>query len=469
MENALFALRALYHDFADEALQDFSTFLKFESISSEIDKKEEVTRCAFWLKKTIEEMGFATSLWKTSSHPILFASHLEAGPEKPTLLIYNHYDVQPVDPLELWDSPPFEPTIRNGEIFARGAQDNKGQCFYVLQGLKLLLKKNKTLPINVKLLIEGEEEMGSIGLSRILEKKKAELQADYLGVVDLGMLEAKQPVITLGVRGIVTIDVDVTAAHTDLHSGSHGGIAPNANHAMIEILSKLHFDSGAVAVPGFYDAVRQIPQSEKEQLSLTFDSDKYQRQFGTPPSGGEKALSPLERAWLRPTLEINGMSGGYSGTGFKTVIPARAHAKISCRLVPDQNPQTIGRLVADYITFLAPEEVNIIAKIHPGGGKAVRTTVTSPIVRAFSKAYEEVFGQKTGYIFEGASIPIVYELAKKTEAAFVLLGLGLPDDNIHAPNEHFGIDRLEKGSLIIARAIELLATSEKGFSHEPKV
>lgn len=457
MTTGLSSLKNLYQESKEEGLNDYFTFLKFESVSSESEYKESVLQCAEWLKGYIGQMGFTTELWETSGHPIIYASYLQAGPEKPTLLIYNHYDVQPVDPLELWESPPFEPTVKDGEVFARGAEDNKGQCFYVLQALKLLLKRDGTLPINIKLCIEGEEETGSAGLSEILKHKGKELQADYLAIVDLGIRKPNKPAITLGVRGMVTMDVEVEGSHTDLHSGSNGGIVYNPIHALVEILNNLRDAEGAVTVPGFYDDVLSVTASERSQLNLEFDVKEYFDMFGATPSGGEKKYEPLERAWTRPTLEINGITGGYTGRGFKTVIPAKAHAKVSCRLVPNQDPLKIGKMVADHIKELAPEGINVAVDVHPGVGSAVRSDISSTIVKAFSQAYQEVFNDKTEYIFEGGSIPIINELSEASHSSVVLVGLGLPDDQVHAPNEHFGIDRIEKGSLIIARAIEILS------------
>jgi acetylornithine deacetylase/succinyl-diaminopimelate desuccinylase-like protein len=439
-----------------QALKDYFTFLGFQSISSEPSYKGHVEACAAWLMQYLQKMGFDTQLWPTSGHPVIFASNLKAGPEKPTLLIYNHYDVQPVDPLNEWLSPPFEPTVKEGQVYARGAQDNKGQCFYTLLALKALLGRDKELPVNIKLCIEGEEECGSQGLSKILSQKKKELKADYLAIVDVGLHEPTVPAVTLGVRGIVTMDVEVQGTNTDLHSGSHGGLAYNPIHALIEILAKTHNQEGQVAIPGFYDDVVTVSSKERSQLALEFDEKKYISIFGAPPTGGEKAYSPSERAWLRPTLEVNGIHGGYSGAGFKTVIPAKASAKVSCRLVPNQEPQKIAKLVAQFIESQAPKGIQVKVHIHPGGGKAVRANPQSEIVQAFAKAYSEVFQAPCEFIFEGGSIPVVTELAQASGSEVVLVGLGLADDKIHAPNEHFGLDRIEKGFLVIARTLELL-------------
>lgn len=438
------------------AMDEYFSFLKFESISSEANHTPQVLACADWLVKYLQKMGFTVELWPTPGHPTIYATHLKAGPDKPTLLIYNHYDVQPVDPLEQWITPPFEPTIREGEVFARGAQDNKGQCFYVLQGIKALLERDKKLPINIKLCIEGEEETGSMGLSKILPQKQKELKADYLAVVDMGIRKPNVPAITLGLRGMVTMDLTVQGSNSDMHSGSNGGLFYNPIHALVELLAKLRDPSGKITIPGFYDDVIPLDPEEKAQIAFTFDEKAYEKMFGAKPTGGEHAYSPLERVWTRPTLEINGITGGYSGTGFKTVIPAHASAKISCRLVPDQDPKKIGSLVAKFIEKNAPDGVKVEVKLRPGGGKSVRASPSSRVVKAFAQAFGEVFQKPCEFIFEGASVPIIPELAAASESEVILLGLGLPDDKIHAPNEHFGIKRLEQGALAIARGIELL-------------
>lgn len=450
-----------YKKSSDSALKDFFTFLKFQSISTDPAFKNEVKACADWLTHYISDIGFHVEQWTTSGHPVIFASHLEAGPSKPTLLIYNHYDVQPTDPLELWNSPPFEPTVINGEVFARGAQDNKGQCFYVLQALKAYLKVHKKFPLNIKLCIEGEEESGSTGLSKILKEpqRQKQLKADYLAIVDMGIFDINSPAVTLGVRGIVTMEVRALCSTTDLHSGSHGGIVYNPLHALVKILSQLRDDNGKITIPGFYDNVKPLDPSHQAKISLDFDPKQYEKQFGAKPTGGEKEFSILERAWNRPTLEINGITGGYGGAGFKTVIPAKALAKVSCRLVPDQDPQKIGTLVAKHIQSLAPEGIKIEVEIYPGSGKAIRANPDSVLVKSFAKAYETLYNKPCKYIFDGGSIPIVTELANASGSEVILLGFGLPDDQIHAPNEHFGIDRLEKGFLVMTYALEELGKS----------
>lgn len=449
-------LKGLYEKSKDQALADFLTFLKLESVSSEATHTPQTQACCQWVINYLKKIGFNVELWPTTGHPTIFASYDKAGPNQPILLIYNHYDVQPADPLDLWESPPFTPTIRNGQIYARGAQDNKGQCFYVLLALKSLIERDGTLPINVKLCIEGEEECGSTGLSGILQDRKKELKADYLAIVDLGMQDAKTPAVTLGIRGILSMDVIVEGTKRDLHSGSHGGLAYNPNKALVQVLNKMYDKEGKVAIPGFYDDVIAVSDKDKANLTLSFDPEKYEAEYGAKPTGGEKAFSYVERNWFRPTIEINGIAGGYAGEGFKTVIPAKAIAKVSCRLVPNQDPIKIGRLVANFLESHAPEGTRISVHLHPGYGKALRCDASSKVAKAFAKAYEEIFHTTCHTICSGASIPIATELAEACGGDLVMVGLGLGSDCIHAPNEHFGIDRIEKGFLSICRTLQIL-------------
>lgn len=456
VKSSLPLIKSLIKKNKHQVLKDYYTFLSFPSISSEYEYRQHVIDCANWLFHYLKEMGFHVELWPTSGHPVVFASYLKAGPDKPTLLIYNHYDVQPVDPIEEWITPPFKPTLRVDNVYARGAQDNKGQCFYVLQALKFLLDAQGSLPMNVKLCIEGEEETGSAGLSQILKAKAQDLQAEYLAIVDLGLRDPQVPAVTLGTRGLVSMDVEVKGANVDLHSGSHGGIVLNPLHVLVELLASMRNSQGQITIPGFYDEVIELPAEERSKVSFNFDLNDYQEATGAYPLGGEKEYSVLERAWTRPTVELNGLWGGYTGKGFKTIIPAKASAKISCRLVPNQHPRKIGELVANYLRSNAPQGVQVTVNVHPGVGKAVRTNSSAKIVKAFSAAFEEVFDVPCEFILEGASIPIITELAEASGGETVLVGLGLPGDQIHAPNEHFSVDRIEKGILVIARALELL-------------
>ncbi len=439
-----------------QLLEDYFTFLRFKSISTESAYKQEVRRCMTWLEAYIGQLGFTTEIWEGPEHPVLFAHWLHAGPDKPTVLIYNHYDVQPVDPLELWESPPFEPEIRGGEVYARGAEDNKGQCFYVLSALQALFNRDGKLPLNVKLCIEGEEEAGSVTINSLLPSKKEPLRADYLLVVDLGFPAADIPAVTLGCRGIVSVSLELRGSKTDLHSGEHGGVAYNPNHALIEMLAKLHDCAGRVLLPGFYDDVLEASAEDKNVLYLDFNAAKYEAAFGAKPVGGERNYAPLESAWLRPTLEINGIGGGYTGEGFKTVIPARAIAKLSCRLVPNQDPEKIAASLQKFLNENCPPGIELMIKTNPGS-RAFRTRPDSKVVQAAAQAFSEVCGVASKYILCGGSIPVTGALGKTAGAETVLLGYGLADDNIHAPNEHFGVDRLRKGLATMAVLLEKLA------------
>jgi acetylornithine deacetylase/succinyl-diaminopimelate desuccinylase-like protein len=459
--SSLADLKRVWAGMKEEALEDYYTFLRFESVSTDPQYKSQVRACADWLIDYIKKIGFKTELWETHGNPVIFASHLEAGPDKPTLLIYNHYDVQPVDPLNEWETPPFEPSERNGEVYARGAEDNKGQCFYVLQALKFLMQSGKPIPINIKLVIEGEEESASTNLVEVLQQKnrQKQLKADYLAIVDMGLRNKDTPAVTLGVRGLVTMEVRLQGSSGDLHSGSHGGIVINPLHALVEMLSTLHDSQGRVTIPGFYDDIVPMDPKDLAKIALDFDAKKYEEMFGAKPTGGEKNFTPFERAWNRPTLEINGISGGYGGKGFKTVIPAKTLAKVSCRLVPNQDPHKVGELVAKHLKKIVNPGIKCEVEIYPGMGKAIRANPSSKVVEAFSAAYEELFQKPCECIFDGGSIPIVTMLAEASDSDVILLGFGLPDDQIHAPNEHFGVDRLEKGFLVMVRAIEILGES----------
>lgn len=435
----------------DIDLKRFFELLSIPSISSESAYAPEVRRCALWVKNYLDNLGYQTELIETERHPILIASYI-VDPKQKTLLIYNHYDVQPVDPLELWETPPFEPTIRNDEIYARGAQDNKGQLFYVLTALSALKKP----PINIKLIIEGEEECGSKSLHDVLPTIEHKLKADYLAIVDLGIPRIDKPAITLGTRGLVTFEIKLTGSNSDMHSGMQGGVLFNPIHALVQMLSKARNEAGEITIPGFYEGIAPISEREKQQIDFSFDEAEYKKHFDAEPVGGEQKFSPMERLWLRPTLEVNGIHGGYTNEGFKTVIPAEAYAKLSCRLVPGQEPEKIAKLLTEFFVAHTPKGMKMDLKTNPGSGTAARSLPSSKGVQAFAKAISEVFQKTCAFILEGASIPIIPELAEASGAEPILIGLGLPTDKIHAPNEHFGIDRLKKGADMIAKGIQLL-------------
>ncbi len=451
----LSSLKTIFRNEYDEILQDYFSFLRFPSISTDPSYKESVHSCASWLSAYLKKWGLKVETLKTSGAPVVFASDLRAGPDKKTVLIYCHYDVQPVDPLNLWSSPPFEPTLKGNRVYARGAADNKGQCFYTIRAIKTLLEHLPSLPINLKFLIEGEEECGSVGLAGILEEKKDLLKADYLLIVDAGLEKPGQPAISLGCRGIISMTVSFEGSRFDLHSGTHGGIVYNPNRALVEVLASLHDESGKVTIPHFYDHVKALTEKEASYFSLQFDEARFEKDFGAKATGIESGFSPLQSAWLRPTLEFNGISGGYAGPGFKTVIPARASAKISCRLVPDQNPREIAKMVEKEIVKRTPQGITVHIEHHPGIGRPFRTSPHSEVAKVMTKAYSEVFDRSCSHILLGGSIPIAADLAEASKSDMVLVGVGLSTDQIHAPDEHFDLERFEQGYLTIARALQL--------------
>ncbi|MCH9611262.1 MAG: M20/M25/M40 family metallo-hydrolase [Chlamydiae bacterium] len=439
----------------ENILNDYFTFLRFESIATDPAYRRQTDACCDWLATYLEESGLVVERWSHEGGPaVLFASK-EVSEDKETLLIYGHYDVQPTDPIDEWTTPPFEPQERDGYIYARGASDDKGQCFYTIAAIRAFLETYKRLPVNLKFIIEGEEESGSGSLSALLPEKAEKLEADHLIVVDSGIEEPDMPVITLGARGIVAINLSLKESDRDLHSGMAGGIAYNPNRAMAELLGKLHDSTGSVAIPGFYDEVAQILPHEREELDFDFDEVAFEHLHGFAPKGMEENLSPLEANWLRPTLEINGMGGGYCGEGFKTVIPAKAVAKISCRLVPIQNPDRIASLVVDFIKQNVPEHMELEVEVLPGNGPGFRESGKTRIAELCSQSYSDVFQKSCKKILIGGSVPITPQLKSAAKAEVALIGTAMPDDHIHAPDERFSLDSFEKGFMTIYRLLEL--------------
>ncbi|MES2345685.1 MAG: M20/M25/M40 family metallo-hydrolase [Chlamydiota bacterium] len=432
--------------------QDYFTFLKFPSISTDKAYHADVCRTAQWLNNYLNKIGMDSVVWETSSKPVVFATYLKAGPLKPTLLIYHHYDVQPVDPLELWKSPPFEPQIIDDVVYARGASDNKGQCFYTITAIRAFLELAQDAQVNVKLFIEGEEESGGPGTYEVLEKKKTELKADHVLVVDAGLRSPDEPAVTVGVRGIMAMHLECINAKIDLHSGLHGGIALNPNRALILALAELFDEKGRVAVPGFYEDVLSFFEEDSAQLDMQFDVKSYQKQFGVYAFAHEEGYSPIQSNLLRPTLEINGIGGGYTGEGFKTVIPSKVIAKLSCRLVSAQDPHKIYEQIVSFIKLKLPEGITLKAEYHHGA-KAFRSALQSQVVKIAANAYQEVWGKPCAYMLCGASIPIVGALAEASGAEVALIGVGLDGDDIHAPNEHFGMDRFRLGMLLMTNIL----------------
>lgn len=458
LSNIIQELNVDFDKYKENLLKEYFDFLRIPSISSEAAYAGDVIKCCNWVVDFLKKAGMDVEVWQTSGHPVVYASWMKAGKDQPTLLFYGHYDVQPVDPLNLWTSPPFEPRLEGNEVYARGAQDNKGQCFYTIAAIRHLLMKKGKLPVNIKLCIEGEEECGSAGLPAVLREKKEKLKADHLFVVDMGLHDKETPEVTLGVRGIVCFTVELCGSSGDMHSGMVGGVVYNPNRALAELLASLYDKEGRIQVPGFYDDVLELSAEKKSAINFNFNEQGFYSMFKAKTTGGERTkYPPMQRASIRPTLEINGINGGYSGDGFKTVIPAKAIAKLSCRLVPNQSSEKIGKLLEEYLKKHVADGVEIKVQLHPGQGNPLVADPTSKTVKAAAKVYEEIFKKPCLNSLSGGSIPIIPDLANASGAEVVLIGYGLADDNIHAPNEHFGLDRLKKGFATIGGIIHCLA------------
>ncbi len=439
---------AWYESHKAQIEADFFTFLSFPTISTDPNYRPALLKAASWLQSYLQKIGMDVEIWQTEGHPVIYATSLKAGKDAPTVLFYHHYDVQPVDPLDKWRSDPFKPTKVGNEVYARGASDNKGQCFYSITALKAFLEQEQAPKVNIKLFIEGEEECGSVGSTEILKKKRKELAADYLFVVDGGISAPAQPSITLGLRGIITLEVILRNSRIDLHSGIHGGIVLNPNRALVQLLAKLWDDEGKIAIDGFYDNISVPTKEELKEIDQSVNEDVLKTNFGIQAFQGEGGFSLWASNAIRPTLEINGLSGGYSGEGFKTVIPSVAKAKISCRIVPDQTPEEVLEQIATFLKKNVPKGLSIeVKKDH--GGKPVRTSPHTKAAKMAALAYEEVFGKKCQMAFCGASVPIVADLTEASKSESVVIGVGLSEDDIHAPNEHFGMDRFKQGFLVM--------------------
>ena len=386
----------------------------------------------------------------TPGNPVVYGDWLGAD-AAPTILFYGHYDVQPVDPLELWESPPFEATIRDGEIYARGSADDKGQVFMHFKAIEAHLKQNNRLPVNFKIILEGEEEVGSVNLDDFVRAHKSELAADVVVISDSGMFDRGVPSMCYGLRGLVYFQIDLRGSNTDLHSGSFGGAVANPAQVLAQVLAQMKDRGGRIKIPGFYDDVVPLTDEERKAwATLPFNEKKYKKDFGIPKLFGETGYATLERTWARPTFEINGLLSGFTGEGAKTVLPAVSMAKVSMRLVPNQQPDNIAKLFEDYVTKITPKTVELnITRMH--GGKPWMTSYDNPFVQAAGRAIEKGFGKTPVFTREGGSIPVVSTFQEELGLPSVLFGVGLPDENAHAPNEKLDVSNFHNG--IIASAI----------------
>jgi acetylornithine deacetylase/succinyl-diaminopimelate desuccinylase-like protein len=442
----------------DSHLTELCEFLRIPSVSAKSEHKKDVEKAANWVADKLSEAGFKTvQVVPTPLHPLVYAESLEA-PGKPTVLFYGHYDVQPAEPLDLWTSPAFEPAVRNGNLFGRGTADDKGQVHIHIKALESLQKVNGKFPINIKVLIEGEEEVGSVSLWDYVQKHKEKLKADALVVSDTSMLARGVPSITYGLRGLDYFQIEITGPARDLHSGVYGGAVPNPLTILTELFAKLHDKDFRVTVPGFYEGVAKISAAERKALNaLPWKKRDFERAVGASGYAGEKGFTIVERLWVRPTLELNGIWGGYQGEGAKTVIPSKACAKFSTRLVPNQDPHKIVARVQKHIRKLLPKSVECKFEVL-STGKPWTAPFQAPIFAKAQGALEKGFGKKAVFIREGGSIPFVTQMHDTFKVPCVLIGFGLPDENAHAPDEHIALENYFGGIKAIAHFYEDLAT-----------
>ncbi len=428
----------------DRFLEELFNLLRIPSVSTDKRYKEEIVKAAHFLKNSLIEAGAdKVEVCSTPGNPIVYGEKL-LGEELPTVLVYGHYDVQPADPEHLWHTPPFEPTVREGKIYARGASDDKGQTYMHIKAFEYMMK-HEQLPCNVKFMIEGEEEIGSVHLADFVRANREKLQADVILISDTSMISNEIPSIATGLRGLSYMEVEIIGPNRDLHSGVYGGAVANPINVLCEMIASLKDEKGRITIPHFYDKVEELSPAERQAMSeAPFDLETYKKELGIKEVFGEQGYNTLERASIRPTLDVNGIWGGYTGEGAKTVLPSKAHAKISMRLVPHQNSEEISQLFAAHFQSIAPKTVKVNVSFHHGGEPVV-VSINSIAYKAAEKAYEKTFGRKPIPKREGGSIPIVAMFKKELGLDSLLMGFGLDSDAIHSPNEHYGIFNYLKG------------------------
>jgi acetylornithine deacetylase/succinyl-diaminopimelate desuccinylase-like protein len=437
-------------------VDELITLLKFPSVSADSKHKTDIESCADWVTAHLNALGLKARKMPTGGHPAVYAEWLGA-PGKPTVLIYGHYDVQPPDPLNLWESPPFEPVVKGGKLYARGSSDNKGQFYAHVKGIEAHLKQDGKLPVNVKLLIEGEEEVGSANLEAFIVANKAMLKADVVVVSDSAMAGPEMPAITYGLRGLAYFEIRVDGSNRDLHSGSYGGSVANPCEMLARMLAKCKDDDGRVLIPGFYDDVQKVGPEERALLSkIPFSETADRENLGIPKHWGEKGYSVLEWRWARPTFEVNGIFGGYMGEGPKTVLPAWAGAKVSMRLVPNQDPGKLAAAFEKFIDSIKPDTVKVSVKRFDGAFPSV-VPIEGPYVEAATRAVEKGFGKKPLFTREGGTIPVVSTFKKVLGIDTILIGYGQNDDNLHSPNEKYTLADYQRGILTSAHLLEEMA------------
>lgn len=444
----------------DSYLEELKEYLRIESISTDPAYRDEVIRASRFLAEKMEQAGLTVERIETDGYPLVYGEWLGA-PGKPTLLFYGHYDVQPADPLELWNNPPFEPTVDGDLLFARGATDDKGQSYTHLKAVAAMLAERGSLPVNVKFLVEGEEESGGEAIEKYVRADGGDrLACDMVVVSDSSMYAPGQPSVLYGLKGLTYMEIKVTGPNRDLHSGTYGGAVANPGNALAHIIASLRDpETGKILIPGFYDDVRPVEDWEREEFGrLPFDKKEYERGLDIDTVFGEEGYTTLERAWARPTCDVNGIYGGYQGAGAKTVLPSWAGAKVSMRLVPDQDPADIAEKFEAHVKKVAPKGVRVdVQYLH--GADPVLIDTSGPLVEAAMDALEAVWGKRPVRVREGGSIPIVSTFAQVLEAPVALMGFGLNDDNLHSPNEKFNISHYYNGVRTIARLLDLAGNS----------
>lgn len=425
-------------------LEELLELLRIPSISAKKENKEEMIKCAEAVKQRMLEAGAEKAeIYPTGGHPVVYGEKIIDN-KKPTVLVYGHYDVQPADPIELWHSGPFEPVIKDGKIYARGACDDKGQFYMHVKALEMMIKTN-SLSTNIKFIIEGEEEIGSPNLGKFVAENKELLKADVILISDSAMISLDTPSMDVGVRGLSYIEVEVTGPNRDLHSGVYGGAVANPITILSKMIASCHDENNHVTIPGFYDDVVVATEEERKLMAeAPFDEEEYKKDLGVKELWGEKGYTTGERTGIRPTLELNGIWGGYEGEGAKTVLPSKATAKISARLVPNQNSVKMTKLLIDYFTKIAPPNVTVKAFEHHGG-EPYMTPIDSKGYKAAAKAIEATFGKKPIPIRGGGSIPICALFEKELGVKIVFMGFGLDSDNLHSPNEKYDLANFYKG------------------------
>ena len=445
----------------EERLERLKAFLRIPSISALPQHAPDVRRAAEWLADEMRAAGIQNvEVSETSGHPMVYGDWLHAA-GAPTVVVYGHYDVQPVDPLDEWHTEPFEPVVDGHRLIGRGAADDKGQIHAHVSAAAALLATRDSLPINVKYVFEGEEESGSAHLDAWLTEHRDRLDADAAIISDTGFFEGNLPAITLSLRGIMYAQIDVVGTDVDLHSGGYGGVVENPANALATIIAALKGADGRIRIPGFYDAVRALSEDDRAHIAeLPLDDEEYRERIGVPLLVGEVGFTPMERRGARPTLDVNGIWGGFMGEGSKTIIPAHAHAKVSCRLVPDQDPATIFNAFRDYVAEVAPPGVTTTVE-YLGGGSPSLTQVHHPATQAVSRALEATFGRAPLFVREGGSIPICSCFDTILDLPVVLMGFVQPDSHAHAPNEWMDLNNYETGILTIARAWDEIAAMER--------